>query len=155
MRAARATEVRDISTHCSCDPMTRAFVLTDRPNPHIRRGRDIVKHHPEIRKHFAPYPPSGAWIIAIVAFQLSIAYLLKGMHCLWVIPFSYLLGALASHALFVLIHEATHDLIVRGSLGNRLFGILCNVGQGFPSAMSFRTYHRLHHYYLDEYGYDA
>jgi sphingolipid delta-4 desaturase len=57
--------------------------------------------------------------------------------------------------LFVLIHEATHNLIVRRNLPNRLFGILCNVGQGFPSAMSFRTFHLLHHYRLDEYFYDA
>jgi sphingolipid delta-4 desaturase len=60
-----------------------------------------------------------------------------------------------SHALFVLIHDATHNLIVRGSLRNRLLGILCNVGQGFPSAMSFRTYHLLHHSHLDEYAHDA
>ena len=33
--------------------------------------------------------------------------------------------------------------------------MLCNVGQGFPSAMSFRTYHLLHHSHLDEYAYDA
>ena len=38
---------------------------------------------------------------------------------------------------------------------NRLFGLLCNVGQGLPSAMSFRTYHLLHHCHLDEYDYDA
>jgi sphingolipid delta-4 desaturase len=55
----------------------------------------------------------------------------------------------------VLIHDATHNLIVEGKLGNRIFGILCNVAQGFPSAMSFRTYHLLHHSHLDEYDWDA
>src|SRR6185369_8296181 len=52
-------------------------------------------------------------------------------------------------------HDASHNLILRGSLKNRLLGILCNVGQGFPSAMSFRTYHLLHHSHLDEYAWDA
>src|SRR4029453_16348720 len=128
--------------------MRSAFTLTDRPNPHIERGRQILKHHPALRRHFKPYPPSAAYIVAIVALQLAVAFALRAACWVWVILSAYLVGAFASHALFVLIHEATHDLIVRGSLPNRLFGILCNVGQGFPSAMSFRTYHLLHHYRL-------
>src|SRR5262249_11341075 len=60
-----------------------------------------------------------------------------------------------SHALFVLIHEATHKLVFKWKLANRLVGIFCNVGQGFPSAMSFRTYHLMHHSHLDEYDFDA
>jgi sphingolipid delta-4 desaturase len=135
--------------------MRTAFVLTEQPNPHLRRGREILKRHPEVRRYFRPYPPSGAWIAAIVALQIGIAYALRDAGWLWLIAAAYLAGAFASHALFVLIHEATHNLIVRGSVANRLFGILCNVGQGFPSAMSFRTYHLLHHYHLDEYDYDA
>jgi sphingolipid delta-4 desaturase len=135
--------------------MRDAFVLTDRPNPHVKRGKAIIKQHPEIRRHFAPYPPSAAYIAAIVALQLGIAYRLRAAGWFWVILSAYLIGAFASHALFVLIHEATHNLIVKRSVPNRLLGILCNVGQGFPSAMSFRTYHRLHHSHLDEYFYDA
>lgn len=135
--------------------MRSTFVLTDRPNPHLQRGRDILKAHPDVRRYFTPYPASGAYIAAIVALQMGIAYALAGASWLWVIVCAYLVGAFASHAMFVLIHEATHNLIVRGSPANRLFGILANVGQGFPSAMSFRTYHLLHHYHLDEYDYDA
>jgi len=131
------------------------FVRTDRPNPHLKRGKAIVKRHPEIRRHFTPYPPSAAYIAAIVALQMGIAYWLRDAAWIWVILCAYVVGAFASHALFVLIHEATHNLIVKGSTANRLLGILCNVGQGFPSAMSFRTYHRLHHSHLDEYFYDA
>ena len=135
--------------------MRSAFVRTDSPNPHVRRGREILRLHPELRRYFTPYPLSGAWIVAIVGAQLGVAYLLRDASWIWVILCAYLVGAFGSHALFVLIHEATHDLIVRGPVANRLFGILCNVGQGFPSAMSFRTFHRLHHSHLDEYYYDG
>ena len=135
--------------------MRNAFVRTDRPNPHIQRGRDILKRHPEVRTHFTTYPPSGAYIAAIVAAQVGIGYALREASWVWIVLCAYLVGAFASHALFVLIHEAAHDLIVRRSWPNRLFGILCNVGQGFPTAMSFRTFHLLHHYHLDEYSYDA
>jgi sphingolipid delta-4 desaturase len=72
-----------------------------------------------------------------------------------VIACAWLAGALASHSLFVLIHDAAHDLIVPGRVGNKAFGMLCNVGQGLPTAMSFRTFHLLHHSHLDEYDYDG
>jgi sphingolipid 4-desaturase/C4-monooxygenase len=135
--------------------MRHAFVLTDGPNPHIQRGRDIIKRHPAVRQHFGPYPLSGVYIAAVVALQLAIAFALREVGWVWVILSAYLVGAFASHALFVLMHETTHDLIVRRPFVNRLFGILCNVGQGFPSATSFRTYHLLHHSRLDEYDWDA
>ena len=132
-----------------------AFPLVEGPNPHLQRGREIIRSHPEVRRHFEPYPPTGAWIALIVAFQLVAAYALRDVSWVWVIVGAYLIGAFASHALFVLVHEAAHNLIVRRTLPNRLFGILCNVGQGFPSAMSFRTFHLLHHQHLDEYDYDS
>jgi len=135
--------------------MRNGFALTDGVNPHIQRGREIIKRHPEVRRYVAPYPLSAACIVGVVGVQVGIAYLLSGTSWLWVVVCAYLVGAFVSHALFVLIHEASHNLIVKGSLPNRLLGILCNVGQGFPSAMPFRTYHLLHHYHLDEYSYDA
>ena len=64
-------------------------------------------------------------------------------------------GSLASHSLFVLIHDACHDLIGKTSFANRWWGIACNVGQGFPSSVGFRTFHLLHHSHLDEYDYDG
>jgi sphingolipid delta-4 desaturase len=121
----------------------------------VQRARELIKRHPTVRHLFRPYPASAAYVVALVALQLGIAYLLRDASWLWVVLGAYLVGAFASHALFVLIHEATHNLIVKGTLANRLFGLLCNVGQGFPSAMSFRTYHLLHHSHLDEYAFDA
>ena len=135
--------------------MKEGYVVTQQPNPHLERGKEILRLHPEVRELFAPYPASGAYIAALVALQLGVAYLLQDVRWWWMILCAYLVGAFVSHALFVLIHEATHNLIVKSTVVNRLFGILCNVGQGFPSAMSFRTYHLLHHSHLDEYAYDA
>jgi sphingolipid delta-4 desaturase len=135
--------------------MRDGYTLVTAPNPHIRRGRELVTAHPQVRAYFGPYPRSGLYIAGCVALQLLVAYLLRDAGWLWVIGWAYLFGAFVSHALFVLIHEATHNLVVKGTLANRLFGILCNAGQGFPSAMSFRTFHLLHHSHLDEYDYDA
>ena len=135
--------------------MRNGYTVTASPNPHIRRAREVLSAHPQVRTYFGPYPLSAVCIVGCVALQVLVAYALRGVSWLWAIPCAYLWGAFVSHALFVLIHETTHNLIVKGTLPNRLFGILCNVGQGFPSAMSFRIFHLLHHSHLNEYDYDA
>ncbi len=135
--------------------MRDGYVLTDDPIPHLGRAREIIKRHPEVRQLFGPYPLSALYVSAVVIFQLAVAWLLRDAHWLLIIAAAYCVGAFASHSLFVLIHDASHNLILKGSRANRLIGLLCNVGQGFPSAMSFRTYHLLHHWHLDEYDYDA
>jgi sphingolipid delta-4 desaturase len=131
------------------------YVLTDGPIPHLGRAREIIKGHPEVKELFRPYPLSALYVVLLSAFQVAVAYLLRDAGLLWVMLAAYCVGAFASHALFVLIHDASHNLILKGTRANRLVGVLCNVGQGFPSAMSFRTYHLLHHWHLDEYDYDA
>src|SRR6185369_2804059 len=96
------------SDHCMRD----SFAQTNSPNPHIQRGKDILKAYPQVRALFAPYPLTGLCIAGIVAFQMAMAYALRDASWVWMILAMYLLGAFASHALFVLIHEATHNLIV-------------------------------------------
>jgi len=135
--------------------MRDSYTSTVSPNPHIQRARELLRTHPEVKLYFGPYPLSALYIAAVVLFQLVTAYLLREASWAWVIACAYLVGAFASHALFVLIHDAGHNLIVKDGVANRLFGILCNVGQGVPSAMSFRAFHALHHSHLDEYDYDG
>jgi sphingolipid delta-4 desaturase len=135
--------------------MRTDYTLSAGRNPHVERARDLIKSHPEVRELFGPYAPSALCVLAVVAVQLVVAYALRDAHWLVIVAAAYLIGAFASHALFVLIHDASHNLILHGTRANRLIGLLCNVGQGFPSAMSFRTYHLLHHWHLDEFDYDA
>ena len=92
--------------------MRSGYVVVDTPNPHILRSREIFRSHPEVRQYLGPYPLTGAWIVAVVALQICVAYALRDASWLWVVVAVYLIGAFASHALFVLIHEAAHNLIV-------------------------------------------
>ena len=135
--------------------MNNEFPLTDSPNPHIGRGKQIVRAHPEIREYFKPHAATGAWILGVVGLQIGVAALVSGLSWAWTLVAAYLVGAWASHALFVLIHDATHNMISGKTVTDRVWGIICNIGQGFPSAMSFRTFHLLHHSHLDEYDYDG
>ena len=135
--------------------MRSGYSVTHSRNPHIRRAQEILRRYPEVRQYFGPYPLTGLCISGVVVLQMLMAFALRDAGWLWVIGCAYLIGAFASHGLFVLIHDATHNLVVRSAPANRLWGIACNVGQGIPSAMSFRTFHLLHHSHLDEYEYDA
>jgi sphingolipid delta-4 desaturase len=59
-------------------------------------------------------------------------------------------GAVIAHALGVLIHEASHNLVFRGAWKNKLVALVANVPLGAPAAIEFRHQHLLHHKYLGE-----
>jgi sphingolipid delta-4 desaturase len=68
---------------------------------------------------------------------------------------AYTAGAVANHALWVVIHECAHRLVFRGALGNRLVALLACWPQVLPAAMSFCKYHLLHHAHQGEPAFDA
>jgi sphingolipid delta-4 desaturase len=68
---------------------------------------------------------------------------------------AYGIGAFANHALFVMIHEYTHNMVFRTANANRLGSICANVAIVYPAAIGFRNYHLLHHTYLGIQGLDA
>ncbi len=135
--------------------MNTGYVVTTEPNPHFARGAEIRRLYPEVKRWFGRDPFSQVCVLGVVGLQLAMAFLLRDAGWGWVALAAWCIGAFASHSLFVLIHDAAHNLIGRGSKANRWWGIACNVGQGFPSAMPFRTFHLLHHSHLDEYDWDG
>jgi sphingolipid delta-4 desaturase len=58
---------------------------------------------------------------------------------------AWIYGGAASHALSLMTHEISHNLIFKSTDLNTYFGILCNVGMGFPSSTTFKRYHMEHH----------
>jgi len=133
------------------------FTYTQGQNPHALRARALLKKYPQVRAWMKPYPLSGVYTLLIVALQILIGAALSFYKASWwqILIAAYLVGAFAQHALFVMIHEATHDAISHSKMMNRFWGIICNIGQALPSAMSFRTFHLLHHAHLNEYQGDA
>ncbi len=135
--------------------MPDSFRHLQAPDPHIQNGKTIMRDHPEVTQYFGPYHLSPVYVVGVVLLQLTVAFLLRDAGGLLIMLSAYGFGAFASHALFVLIHDATHNLVSKTSTTNRLFSILCNVGQGVPSAMSFRLFHLLHHARMGEYDCDG
>ena len=119
-------------------------------HPHAERRSEILSSHPEVANLFGTNRMTAVWSFALVTFQIILAIVTTQFLPMWVsIILSYTVGAVIDHALYVLIHDATHNLVFRSVVLNRFVLLLCNIPHVFPSAIMFRYYHILHHIELN------
>jgi sphingolipid delta-4 desaturase len=130
-------------------------IRVDYPEPHPERRKRILASHPEVKALFGRHPATAGWVFFLVALQIAVAYGLRESPFWVLLIASYTVGACANHALWVLIHECTHNLVFKTRVGNSWLQIIANLPIIFPSAMSFRIYHLQHHSHQGEYGRDA
>ncbi len=123
--------------------------------PHAGRGRELLAAHPELRALAGHNPVSAVWTIALVAAQLGLALLVGDRRWFVWLPCAYVAGATIDHALWVLIHECSHNLIFRRRTPNRVIAIVANLPMVVPGAISFAKYHLLHHRHLGELDFDC
>ncbi len=131
------------------------FIRVTYPQPHLGRRKEILKKYPEVKKLFGPTPSTAIWTVGIVALQFSIAIALQNTAWWLVLLTAWGIGAFCEHALFVIIHECTHNLAFKRISWNKALGIIANLPGFFPAAIGFRNYHLLHHRDLAEPGWDA
>ena len=127
----------------SANPLRWHHVET--PEPHKERTRALLAAHPEAKDLCGNTPSTAIWVVAIVALQLALAFLLRESPWWLIALAAYTVGAVADHALWTLIHEAAHNLVFRTSPANAWTAILANLPIVFPGAIAFRKYHLLHH----------
>jgi sphingolipid delta-4 desaturase len=134
-----------------------AFTQSDTPLPHRQRAKQILAAHPGVRELFERDQWSVLWTFLLVALQVAMGIGLAFFDAPWwvIVITAYVFGAFANHALFVLIHEYTHNVVFRKATANRLGAIFANIAIVFPASMGFRNYHLLHHKYLGIPGLDA
>ncbi len=101
--------------------------------------------HGEIRALYGHCPRTKYVCTALVAAQLSTAYLLRDSPWWLLVVVGYAFGGVINHALLLAIHELSHNLAFQRPLHNRLFGLIVNLPIGLPVAATFRRYHLLHH----------
>jgi sphingolipid delta-4 desaturase len=132
------------------------FTVTDAPPAHVARAKQVLAAHPGIRALYGRDLGSFAWTVALVALQVAIAVALVVWNAPWwaILVVAYAIGAFVNHALFVLIHDYTHNLVFRSTNANRLGGIFANIPIVFPAAIGFRNFHLLHHRHLGVPGLD-
>jgi sphingolipid delta-4 desaturase len=117
---------------------------------HMRRRREILQAHPEIRRLQGPDPRTAMWVVGLVVAQLVAAVWISTRGWPVVVVGGWVAGALVSHALGVLIHECSHDLAFKRPWANKLLGIVANLPLAAPAAIDFRKQHLLHHQHLGE-----
>jgi sphingolipid 4-desaturase/C4-monooxygenase len=135
-----------------------AFFQSENDQPHPARARAIVKAHPEVRALMVRNPYTALIALGVVILQTGIAYSMGrlGFGYWWLsLLLAYGVGAFANHCNYVIIHDATHNLILRRSSWNKLIGILADLPNLTPGAMGFRVYHLKHHSHQGDYEYDA
>ena len=138
--------------------MRAAFYQSEIDQPHPGRARALIKAHPEIRELMVRNPWTAAIALGIVILQTSIAYVMGrlGFHYWWLsFLIAYFIGAFANHANYVIIHDATHNLIFRRKSWNIFVAILADLPNLAPGAMGFRVYHLKHHSHQGDYEHDA
>ncbi|HEY0040277.1 MAG TPA: fatty acid desaturase [Flavisolibacter sp.] len=131
------------------------FIFSNGPEPHRLRTKQILKQHPQIRNLIGKNFITFYAILFLVGVQVTGAFLLADQSWWWILGAAYILGAFADHALFVMIHEATHKLIFKNPNANRYASILANMPQIFPSAIAFERYHIKHHAFQGVHELDA
>lgn len=120
-------------------------------HPHADRRTEILASHPEVASLFGTYRGTAVWSVTLVSFMLVLSVVLTKYLPMWAcILLSYGIGAVVDHALWVLIHDATHNLVFKGTVYNRIVLLICNIPHVFPSSMMFRYYHILHHIELNQ-----
>jgi sphingolipid delta-4 desaturase len=134
---------------------TLRHIQVSYPEPHLERMRKILTAHPEIRKLFGPTSMTAGFVFGIVALQVALCFAMPGLPWWAIFVLGYTVGAVANHALWVLIHECTHNLVFKTSAANSWLQILANLPIVFPSAISFRIYHIKHHLHQGDFDRDA
>src|SRR5436190_14468242 len=121
------------------------FYYSDEREPHRARTKDILKEHPEVRHLIGKNPYTFFAILGLVSFMVVMAYRVRDSSWWIVFAAAYFLGAFANHALFVMIHECTHNLLFKKKAMNLAAAIVANLPHTLPSAISFVRYHIKHH----------
>jgi sphingolipid 4-desaturase/C4-monooxygenase len=134
------------------------FFYSDSGHPHTGRARAIIKSHPEVRQLMGRNPWTLLIAVCVVSLQTALAAFFGklGFDYWWLsLLVAYGLGAFANHSMYVLIHDAIHNLILPSKSWNKMIAIFADLPNLIPGAMGFRVYHLKHHSHQGDYEYDA
>ena len=118
----------------------------------------MLDRHPEVAALIGRTPSTAPLLAAVVLAQLGAAAVAGhvGASHWWVaIVAAYCFGAFAAHAIFVIVHECCHNSVFAEPKWNKALGILADLANSVPTAISFRCYHVKHHSHLGDYAFDA
>ncbi len=128
--------------------------VTKSPQPHRARGAALLKRRPELAEHFGASRWTRWILFGLLALQLGVAGLVAQGAWWWTVVAAWCVGAFVSHALYAIIHECSHQLVVRGRTRSRVLGIVANLALGVPMAITYMHFHIQHHLHQGAIGRD-
>lgn len=134
-----------------------AFFVSAAPQPHPDRTRAILERYPEVRSLFGRNRWTALIAVLVVMIQASIAAALGRLGIAWwpaAVITAYAAGAFANHALYVVIHDATHRLVFSSRSANRLLAVFSDLPNVLPGAIGFGICHLKHHTHQGVYSLD-
>jgi len=135
------------------------FLWSMTDEPHSSRRKALIVEHPELKDLMGHEWRTKYVVVALMAVQLSLAYYLRE-EALWggTLKFyliAYFVGATITQALFLAIHEISHNLAFKKFTHNKLFGLFANIPMVLPFFVAFKHYHNEHHKYQGIEGIDT
>lgn len=126
-------------------PAPSQFVFSTTPEPHRQRTALMLAAHPDLRRLIGRNPLTAAIGAGCVIAELALAYAVKDQAWWLIVVVAFGVGAFLSHLMFVVVHEAAHNLIFKSRTANHIVAILANSTQVVPSAVHFMRFHIKHH----------
>ncbi|MCM1984069.1 fatty acid desaturase [Lyngbya confervoides] len=123
---------------------------------HVERSKKILNEHPEIKRYFGNYSWSIIFIVILVAVQWFMAWLVHDLPWWTVGLIALFLGQFIMHSLATFIHEASHNLILRGRWGTLVSLFIIELGApSFGKSLDYLSVHGpAHHLHLNDYQKD-
>jgi sphingolipid 4-desaturase/C4-monooxygenase len=124
--------------------------------PHTSRRREMLAKYPQIKELYGPDVTTAFYVLFWVTSQFLLAfYVAPYASWKYILVLVYCFGAFAAHALFLAMHELSHNLAFQKPVYNRLTGIFANLATVFPHFSMFQRYHMEHHQYQGCEGVDT
>ena len=137
------------------DGMRKDFIHSDSREPHIVRHKEILAKYPQIEELYGyDWRPAPIAVLLLVS-QLVIAYYQRTWSWGFMLMVAWIYRGASSHALSLMTHELSHNLVLPTPKMNELFGIFLNIGMAVPSSTMFKRYHMEHHMYQGDHVKDV
>jgi len=123
------------------------FLWSYTDEPHATRRKEILAKYPKIKELYGYDTLTKYIVVWWVLSQVFVCYLLRHSSWMMVTFCAYTYGAIAAHALFLAMHEISHNLAFAKPALNKILGVFANLATIFPHFSMFQRYHMEHHQY--------
>lgn len=121
------------------------MATTENEEPHALRRTQLLRSHPELKSMMKSEPLGKYICVFIVVSQIYLSIITRNLTGWRYFLVLYMCGGTLAQALFLGIHELTHNLFFKKTHSNRMFAMFCNFPTVIPFCEAFRFYHLQHH----------